>query len=97
MKWVVHVACVAEKRNTYIYIYIYIRVYGSSWLGNMKERTEVGRTCNRREDNVKRILEKYDVRARTKIMLLRIRKISFCYFHGNEHSGSLKCGEILNG
>jgi len=41
----------------------------------MKERTEVGRTCNRWEDKVKRILKKYDMRARTKTMWLRIEKI----------------------
>jgi len=61
-------------------------------VGDLKERTAVGRTCNRWEDNVKRILEKYEVRARTET----IGEISFCCFDGKEHSGSVKCGEILS-
>jgi hypothetical protein len=45
---------------------------------------------------LKWIMKKYDVRAWTILILLRMGKGVGCCKHGNEHSVSIKCGERLD-
>ena len=85
MRWVGHVASMAENKGVF-------RVL----VGKPEEKRPLGRPRHRLEDNMRWIFRKWDVRAWTGSMWLRIEQVVGTCEHSNKPSGSIKCGEFLD-
>ena len=86
MRWEGHVARVWESRGVY-------RVL----MGKPKETRQLGRPRRRWEDNIEMDIQEVGCGGMDWIELAqdrdRRRELGEC---GNEHSGSIKCGEFLD-
>jgi hypothetical protein len=66
------------------------------WWGKTKGKRPFGRPRRRWEDNIKMDLQRVGCRAWTGLLSLRGGHVAGSRECGNELSGSIKCGEILD-
>ena len=72
-------------------------VYTGFWWGNLRERDPLGRPRRRWENNIKMDLQEFGCGSIEWIELAQdIGQVAGTYERGNEPSGSIKCGEILD-
>jgi hypothetical protein len=73
-----------------------VEVYTGFWWGNLKERDYLEDTDVDGRIILRWIFKKWDVRACAGSMWFRIGQEAGACEYGNEHSGSIQCGEFLD-
>jgi hypothetical protein len=71
-------------------------VYTGFWWESLRERDHLEDPGIDGSIILRWIIRKWDVRALTGSMWLRIRTVGGTCECGNEHSGSIKCGEFVD-
>jgi len=71
-------------------------VYTGFWWGNLGERDQLGYPGVEGRIILKWIFDKWDGEAWTGLLWLRIGTGGGCFECGNEHYGTIKCGEFLD-